>query len=193
MPANTSTILGTEFGRIANAMQKLGSGRMWICIRDSLGTAITDEQFVPFPIVKDSTLKDDFAEEFAEDEGGDQYPQEGKRTVELSGTTAQRDQPTLELSTKTLRGLYVAILKEQSSRPVNGKYQYLYIPLAKMTPNLEVKFPGGEIGWKFNPQPAPSAFTVDLSTIGITDAKVTLTGTVSIATGEYYAFHEQAI
>jgi hypothetical protein len=189
---NASVILGTDFGRIANAMQKLGSGRMWIRIVEDDGTVITGEDFVPFPIVKDSTLKDDFAEEFAEDEGGDQYPQEGKRTVELSGTTAQRDKATLEVSTKTLRGKYVAILKEQSSRPVNGKYQYLYVALAKMTPNLEVKFPGGEIGWKFNPQPAPSAVSIDLSTLGITDAKVTLTGTVAIPVGEYYAFHEQA-
>jgi hypothetical protein len=188
-----SAILGT-LARNANAIMKLGSGRMWIKVVDSAGADIDGEDWMPFPIVKDSTLKDDFAEEFVEDEGGDQYPQEGKRTVELSGTTSQRDQDTMELSVITLRGKYVSIIKEQSSRPVDGKYQYLFMPLAKMTPSLELKFPGGEIGWKFNPQPSPSAVAFNLATgaADITDAKVTLTGTVNVATGDYYAFHSQA-
>lgn len=139
------------------------------------------------PAIKESSLKDDTAEEAYEIESGDEFSQDGKRSSEWSGMFAQNDTATQELMTKTLRGKYVAIVKEESVAPIGGVIPMLFIPAARAIPSTDRKLPGGEIPFKFKPSALSSSLSQDLTAItGTTNFKGTFTGTIAMAAGDHY-------
>lgn len=142
------------------------------------------------PAIKESGLKDDTARESYGIESGETYSQDGSRTLEWSGMFAQNDIETKRLMVVTMRGKYYAILKEESTTPVNGKYPKLFIPAARAIPSTDRKLPGGEIPFAFEPSALSDSMTVNLasgfdSTL-TAKMKGTFTGTITVNPGEAY-------
>jgi hypothetical protein len=153
------------------------------------------------PAIKESNLKDDTSQESYEIESGEEFFQDGKRSVEWGGMFAQNDPATKSLMTTEtvldggnytggLRDQYIAILKEEATRAINGQYPKLFIPAAKTVPSTDRKLPGGEIPFMFKPAALSDSMTVNLATdfdAALTaKQKGTFTGTQSLAPGAFY-------
>lgn len=165
-----------------------GSGRWLYRIVNADGTTIVGQDWLIGPAIKESNQKDDTAEEEYEIESGETFYQEGKRSIEWSGMFAQNDPDTKALMTKTLRGKYVAILKEEAiqTQP-DGTYPYLFYPVAKAIPSIDYKLPGGEVSFKFRPAAVSASYSLDLATVtGTAGMKGNITGTINLAPGEAY-------
>lgn len=162
-----------------------GSGKAWVRLCDSAG--VPSGNWYTLPIVKESTFTDSTATVEKEDEGGNVYASEGKRSVTLEMTVLQRDVNALALYEEIGTG-YCQVLKEQSSVTVDGKYEYVLLGICKLERNKVVKLPGGEPALKFIGQLNTAALTIGLASISDAAVAGASLGSQSISANSYYTY-----
>lgn len=153
------------------------------------GSGLDGGTWYALPLIKDSAFKDSTATTSAEDESGNQYTSDGTRSHEFSGNFLQRDIDTRNLMPNYLRNQYVAIIKEDSTVHVGGKYEYRFMGICKPVAEADNKFPGGETPFKFMPQAGTSAISITLATVasgGVSPTAGTFTGTITQPAGAAY-------
>lgn len=167
-----------------------GSALAKFQIRNSDGSVTADTTWYFMPDLKETELSDDTAEDTWENESGDEYSQDGKRAIELTGMLSQTDRETMRLFVKVLRNKYILVVKEKSIQPLNGTWNY-YLFFGRPIPSLKFKTPNGDVPYKVKGSALASSLSLDISTI--TDAgtffsctPASWTGTWTIPRGEAY-------
>ncbi len=180
--------------RIAAASKKAGSPYGMAAEVDVDGAY--QEAVFTLPRIKASGFKSDTAVEDLEDEGGIITVDNGATTNDFEMTFLQEDAATKDMAIFTYRDKYLQIFKEQSVRLINGKAQYLCLPICKVISVMEDTLPGSEVVMTLRPQNVTGDLTVDVSTFTDTDFLVTPTGSLVFGTAstdhQFHQYHEQA-
>ena len=148
-------------GRKSGAMSQKGSPKAVYCLVSSAG--VPTGPWVQMPFIKEATYKDNTEVEKVEDAGRNKYALDSAREASLELSFMQKDLDTANLMVKTLRGQYVAIVKEMHETTLDGKSMYRVLPLCKPVASIEETDTSLELKATFEVEPNSAAIGVDLS------------------------------
>jgi len=180
----------------------LGSSYAIAMFVDADGDPVTvGEKYFTFPYFENSSNVDNVSEESQVNEGGDTWGAISSKDFQYNVTLAQQDRATSMLS-KDLAGKYLRIIKEKNVQPIDGKYQYLVMPITEISENRTMEAKGGLYQYTFRLLPVEvDNLTIDLSAIvmetgGATGFQVPIADFTSATdkhlfkVGEYYEIIE---
>lgn len=173
-------------GRKTNAIQSLGSSRMYYREVNADGSELTPtpDTWREFPIVSSSKFADRTNRDTVYDEEGTKYMIDGNRDVDLSGEILQTDDDSMAFFTDTVRGKYYRVIKELNRVMNASQYQYLVFAAGSFDPAIDISYPGRRISWMYVPNKMTASTTVSLT--GITGMKATLPASTTVDADNYY-------
>lgn len=158
------------------------------------GSTISGAPVVDLGYLKDTNLSDKTPSEDIKDETGLTITQElGDREVMVSGTFMQSNKEVLDIA-EECRGKFYSLYR-LNSRPGSLTAQEIFYGVGTITPQFEVKFPGGEIPFEYKAGALQSA--VSISGTALTSSPTAGFGaytssTVTIPANKFYKVVETA-
>jgi len=168
-----------------------GGGVIKIVEVTDAGVLVTPTTYYDIGYIQESEFKDLTPSDTVKDEAGDTVQTtDGDREVTVNATLMQSDGDVLALA-KSVRNKYYALYKYNGV--VNGKYQEVFFACGKITPQLDLKKPGGTVPFEYKATSIASAITITAGemTAGAWGAKTTVACTISA--DDYYTIVETAI
>jgi hypothetical protein len=152
------------------------------------GTFVTGAPVIDLGYLKEVSLSDKTPSEDVKDVTGNTVTQElGDREVLITGTLMQTDDAVLDIA-EECRGKYYA-LYTQLARPGSASAQEFFVGVGTITPQFDIKFPGGENTFEYKASTLPNAISItgaNLTGSGTAGFAAYASPTVTIPAGKYY-------
>lgn len=158
------------------------------------GTPIVGAPVIDFGFIKDITLTDKTTSEDIKDVTGNTITQDlGDREVMISGTLLQSNKEILEIAEECRGKFYGAYVL--NSRPGSLTAQEMFYGVGTITPQFDIKFPGGEVPFEFKASSLVSSMSISgvaLTGSGTAGFGAYTSTTVTIPANRYYKVVETA-
>lgn len=145
--------------KLKSGINTKGGGVIRVVERNEDGTVIAGAPVIDLGYLKDVTLSDKTPSENLKDETGLTITQElGDREVMVSGTFMQSNKEILDIA-EECRGKYYSLYR-LNSRPGSTTAQEIFYAVGTITPQFEIKFPGGELPFEYKASAVQSAVSI---------------------------------
>lgn len=159
------------------------------------GTSIVGAPVVDIGYLKEVGFSDKTPSDDVKDVSGQAITQElGDREVMVTGTLMQSNKEVLDIA-EECRGKYYS-LYTQNSRPGSLTAQEVFFAVGTITPQVELKFAGGEIPFEYKASAVQSAISISgasLTGSGTAGFASYTTTTVTIPVNKYYKVVETSV